>query len=508
MHSGSSRAACRRACASSTRRASSRAPGAAGSGTPTAASTSTSTPGSARSSSVTPTTASAKSRMETAAEIDVVGAGSSELEIELAEKIQRARPVGRAGAVLEQRLGGDVPRDPRGAGRDRPAAGREVPGLLSRLARLHRGERHQPPRPGRARIDPISAGILPQALEWLVVLPFNDVEALDDLMRERGHEIAAVILEPVIHTIGCVVPTDEFMPALRRTTDRGRLDPDLRRGRDRVPPRPRRLPGDLRHHAGPDDVRQGDRQRLPARGAVRPGRPDGALQHAARAGRSCSAAPTTATRCRWPPRWPRSRSSRPTTGPSTGACSASATTIQTRARGHRRTGSAWPRRRRASARSSCCYFTDGEVRSFDDALTSDAELYVAFHRGMTERGFLMLPLNLKRNHLTAAHSDEDVARMLQAAEDVLGGLARPRHPARAVRLARGRRPGGAAVTDHADTRRPPAHGAARRGRRLRPGPRRRGRGDRRSRSWAVAASTSSCPRTPPRPTRRSGPRMR
>jgi glutamate-1-semialdehyde 2,1-aminomutase len=70
-----------------------------------------------------------------------------------------------------------------------------------------------------------------------------------------------------------------------------------------------------------------------------------------------------------------------------------------------------------------CYFTEGEVRSFDDALTSDADLYVAFHRGMTERGFLMLPLNLKRNHLMAAHTDEDVSRMLQAAEDVLRGLA-------------------------------------------------------------------------------------
>ena len=80
-----------------------------------------------------------------------------------------------------------------------------------------------------------------------------------------------------------------------------------------------------------------------------------------------------------------------------------------------------------------CYFTEGQVRSFDDALTSDAELYVAFHRGMTERGFLMLPLNLKRNHLMAAHSDEDVARMLQAAEDVLGGLARPRGRPRLAR---------------------------------------------------------------------------
>ena len=81
------------------------------------------------------------------------------------------------------------------------------------------------------------------------------------------------------------------------------------------------------------------------------------------------------------------------------------------------------------------YFTDRDVRSFDDALTSDAELYVGFHREMTERGFLMLPLNLKRNHLMASHSDEDVARMLEAAEDVLGEFARNRRrPAQPTRV--------------------------------------------------------------------------
>ena len=110
-----------------------------------------------------------------------------------------------------------------------------------------------------------------------------------------------------------------------------------------------------------------------------------------------------------------------------------------------------------------CYFTEGQVRSFDDALTNDAELYVAFHRGMIERGFLMLPLNLKRNHLTAAHSDEDVARMLQAAEDVLGGLA-GRQSAK-VSLGAVPGPGGAAVTE-SSTHAPPAPGG-----RLRPGPR-------------------------------------
>jgi glutamate-1-semialdehyde 2,1-aminomutase len=52
---------------------------------------------------------------------------------------------------------------------------------------------------------------------------------------------------------------------------------------------------------------------------------------------------------------------------------------------------------------------------------------------MIERGFYMLPMNLKRNHLTGAHTVEDVDRTLDAAEDVLTDLAsrRGRKPQRA-----------------------------------------------------------------------------
>ena len=87
--------------------------------------------------------------METAAELDVVGAGSSELEIELAEKIRQHVP--SAERVLFSNSGSEATYHAIRvvAGRDRSAARREVPGLLPRLARLHRGERDQPSRPGR-----------------------------------------------------------------------------------------------------------------------------------------------------------------------------------------------------------------------------------------------------------------------------------------------------------------------------------------------------------------------
>jgi len=70
-----------------------------------------------------------------------------------------------------------------------------------------------------------------------------------------------------------------------------------------------------------------------------------------------------------------------------------------------------------------CYFTEQEIRSFDDCLMSDPGLYIGFHRGMIERGFFMLPMNLKRNHVMAAHTESDVDLTLEAAAEVLSELA-------------------------------------------------------------------------------------
>jgi glutamate-1-semialdehyde aminotransferase len=41
---------------------------------------------------------------------------------------------------------------------------------------------------------------------------------------------------------------------------------------------------------------------------------------------------------------------------------------------------------------------------------------------MTDRGFLMLPLALKRNHISGAHTEGDVDRTLEAARDALTAM--------------------------------------------------------------------------------------
>jgi glutamate-1-semialdehyde 2,1-aminomutase len=358
--------------------------------------------------------------METAAEIDVVGAGSSELEIQLAEKIREHVP--SAERVLFSNSGSEATYHAIRV--SRAATGRQ---LVVKFQGCYHGWHDyiaanvisHPDRVGS--IDPISAGILPQALDWLVVLPFNDVEALEDLMRTRGHEVAAVILEPVIHTIGCVLPTEAFMQSLRRTTTEAGsvlIFDEVVTG--------------FRHDLGGYQAIAGIRPDLTvfakaiANGyplAVLCGRaelmdlfntrPDGTVMFGGTYNghpMSLAAALATIEVLEADDRAIHRRLFR------LGA------TIQAELRGivDRLGLVAQPT---SFGSVFVCYFTEGEVRSFDDALTSDAERYVAFHQGMTDRGFLMLPLNLKRNHLMAAHTDEDVARMLQAAEDVLGGIA-------------------------------------------------------------------------------------
>jgi glutamate-1-semialdehyde 2,1-aminomutase len=65
---------------------------------------------------------------------------------------------------------------------------------------------------------PGSSG-LPAELEHnLVVVPYNRVDLLEEAFRRHAEELAAVICEPVYYNAGCVLPTTDFLAALRRLT--------------------------------------------------------------------------------------------------------------------------------------------------------------------------------------------------------------------------------------------------------------------------------------------------
>ena len=53
-----------------------------------------------------------------------------------------------------------------------------------------------------------------------IALPFNSIEAVEAAFQERGGQIAAVIVEPVVGNMGCVPPRKGFLEALRSITEK------------------------------------------------------------------------------------------------------------------------------------------------------------------------------------------------------------------------------------------------------------------------------------------------
>lgn len=68
---------------------------------------------------------------------------------------------------------------------------------------------------------PSSAGVPEEYAALTLVSEYNDPAALDKLISERGHEIAAVIFEPVVGNAGVLLPTPEFLAALHRVKKAG-----------------------------------------------------------------------------------------------------------------------------------------------------------------------------------------------------------------------------------------------------------------------------------------------
>lgn len=66
---------------------------------------------------------------------------------------------------------------------------------------------------------PSSPGVPAGATADTLVLPYNDPQKLREAFAASGHLLAAVILEPVVGNMGCVVPTPDFLSELRRLCD-------------------------------------------------------------------------------------------------------------------------------------------------------------------------------------------------------------------------------------------------------------------------------------------------
>lgn len=71
---------------------------------------------------------------------------------------------------------------------------------------------------------PDSPGVPEDTTKNTILIPFNNEEAVDEIFRNQGDSIAAIIIEPIMGNVGFIPPKEGYLEFLRRiTTDNGTI---------------------------------------------------------------------------------------------------------------------------------------------------------------------------------------------------------------------------------------------------------------------------------------------
>jgi len=67
--------------------------------------------------------------------------------------------------------------------------------------------------------QPDSPGVTKGTAQDTLLVPFNDLEKVENALLENKNEVAAIIVEPVVGNMGCVLPQKGFLSGLRKICD-------------------------------------------------------------------------------------------------------------------------------------------------------------------------------------------------------------------------------------------------------------------------------------------------
>lgn len=258
---------------------------------------------------------------------------------------------------------------------------------------------------------PGSAGVLDEQVQFTLALPFNSLEAVEQAFRRYPGQIAAVIVEPVVGNMGCVPPRKGYLEKLRDTTRAAGsllifdevmtgfrvayggaqalygIDPDLT------------TLGKIIGGGLPVGAYGGREQIMRMIAPLGPVYQAGTLS-----GNPLAMAAGTATLCRLKRERKQIYASLEKHSEALVRGVAVEANKQSVSVTTNRVGSMFT-----------WFFQDGEVQNYDDACRSDTKAFAQFHREMLERGIYLPPSQFEAAFLSAAHSDADVDRTVEAA---------------------------------------------------------------------------------------------
>jgi glutamate-1-semialdehyde 2,1-aminomutase len=73
----------------------------------------------------------------------------------------------------------------------------------------------KPPFPSDSQPAPATEGQETAALGNILVLPWNDLRALEKCLKDHRHEIAAIIMEPILCNSSCLMPVQGYLQGIR-----------------------------------------------------------------------------------------------------------------------------------------------------------------------------------------------------------------------------------------------------------------------------------------------------
>jgi glutamate-1-semialdehyde 2,1-aminomutase len=269
------------------------------------------------------------------------------------------------------------------------------------------------------KLDAGSAGILPEALEHTLICEYNNLDEVERTLAEYRGQVAAIIIEPIAHNMGCVLPLAGFLRGLRAMATANETVLIF----DEV------ITG-FRHHLGGYQTVAGVTPDLTVLGkamgngfpvAAVCGRADIMDHFTTRPGGDTYYAGTF-------------------NGNAVGCAAALATMdILEREPVHEHIFRLGNRLRkglreitdRLRIRANVAgfgsifvtYFMDGPVESYSDLLRNDSARFIDYRRRLIERGIFKMPANLKRSHVSYSHTEAQVDRTLEICENVLKEMA-------------------------------------------------------------------------------------